>query len=421
MKNTFFITAGLFLITSVFSNAWAGGVGVGNGGDSVFCSPSSDDNLNGYYSLDYLMTLNGAGISNAVDVNTSDESLTRIKTLLETKYPALAVSFENFLKESRNVSDWTQPRIWLASAHGLLDINDEQIKRALPAHCGQSSTTEKVSVIQTVVRIEKPSIIQYEFDAKIIAELAKRPLQYSFLLVHEWLWDHTDDPQIIRWANQFLHSSHAAELTAEDFQKSLNAIGISAGYSGFFPVCRRSLEVSQYIEQITGKGCQFVTEEDLSAITHIQLSQLTAETLNINDLNGMALLNAFTIANSAVKSLPKEFFAKNPLLTIVTFQNTKMATFDLDVFRDNRLLNNIAFQDVPLQTLSSDFAFHIPDHLAIVYFVNTQLTGFPEGFFENLMTSKKPVKLSMQENKLLDSAAASSMAAKAGFKNLGLY
>jgi hypothetical protein len=67
-----------------------------------------------------------------------------------------------------------------------------------------------IDVMQTVIRTERPDATIYEFDPKILSEFIEfEPLQYPFLLVHEWLWDLTQDVQIIRDINRFLHSEAA--------------------------------------------------------------------------------------------------------------------------------------------------------------------------------------------------------------------
>lgn len=111
---------------------------------------------------------------------------------------------------------------------GLIDIQDEQIRRKLPQNCGLATDGNGTAVIQTVVRNKQPQIIRYEYDFETLNELQKRPLQFSFLLVHEWLWDHSGDPQVIRWANQFLHSRRSEKLSPEDFKTSLKNIGITS-------------------------------------------------------------------------------------------------------------------------------------------------------------------------------------------------
>lgn len=199
------------LLISVFSlqasmAAFAGGRD-GGGGDTVICQPSKQNDFNGIYALDYVVTFNKLNRnSDIVEVKSWEESIERIKGFLGKYAPSRLANFENFIKYENNSTDYSAPMVWMPGPSTLIDIQDEKLTRLIPDNC-KSSKGEK-GIFQTVIRsVSNRKQIQYEVDADLILELKKSPLQYSFLMVHEWLRNFNEDSAVIRNINRYLHSN----------------------------------------------------------------------------------------------------------------------------------------------------------------------------------------------------------------------
>jgi len=412
----------LTLIFSLFISlsASAGGVGIGNGGDSAYCELSNLQPLDGYYSLDFLMTLDGDGLSDAVPVQSWQESQNRIRQILAAKYPAMLESFDKFLKDASNRNDWTKSRIWLPAPHGLIDISDEQLRRTLPENCGRSSSADKVTLIQTVVRGQRPEMITYEFDSKVMSELKQKPLQYSFLMVHEWLWDHTNDPQTIRWVNQFLHSAYTENLPAQQFQHSLKSIGISFGYSGFWSVCNRSPEIRIALEETLQKTCGNIEAKDLDVITEIEIERGGSLELNVNDLNSLGRLKKFTLTNSKTQKIPKEFFAKNPSLEFVAFTQIPMANLDIEMFKGNSALAEIFLYQVPITEIPVAFAWGLPENMKLLSIQLSMLNDVSQDVLK-VMTQRRPYMVDLSINSLLNKKKVQEAARALSIERLFIF
>jgi hypothetical protein len=215
-------------------SALAGG-NVSGGGDVVFCKASSENKFNGYYTLDYLVTSSNLR-SPIVPVVSWAESQARILAQLKRLNPELYMGFKHFLSYQDNYENPAKYRYWNATRLDIVELNDEKLQQKIPKNCVNENS--KTEVIQTVVRNaireyaddKQPFLsvlkVEYLFDEKIVEELINNyPLQYSFLMVHEWLRDYTTDAAVIRSINFLLHSSKLEQLKPSDLS-SAQALGL---------------------------------------------------------------------------------------------------------------------------------------------------------------------------------------------------
>ena len=209
---------------------------VGNGGDLVYCQKSADNPLDGYYTLDYVLTFRKSNNNeDLVPVESWDASRNRIQTILSEKLPNFARSFSEYISLLRNYDDYSQARIWNEAAFGLYDVSDENIKIKIPQNCYENN---QVRLTQVVVRAQTTQIVggtkigqltSYAFDYDRFHDLeVNRPLQFSFLMVHEWLRDYLDDAEQIRTITRFIHSKQFEEQSAEQIVQLLSRNGIYA-------------------------------------------------------------------------------------------------------------------------------------------------------------------------------------------------
>jgi len=217
----------LCLLTGPFAHA---GWYVGNGGDAIFCKPSALNQLHGYYSIDYLLTLASASGPDGIARPSSwDDSSKRILKILEDKVPGLAGSFKDFSRLVYNKS-FAEKRVWEPAAFGLTDLNDERITARLPENCKTDGTFK---IIQAVIRQfegfsgTRPGQYVYKFVPDLLNEMNEQnPVQLSFLMVHEWLWDVSSNVDRNRRINRFLHSQAIESMAAEEVTATLTGMGL---------------------------------------------------------------------------------------------------------------------------------------------------------------------------------------------------
>jgi hypothetical protein len=218
--------------TSIGANSRTdgGANGVGNGGDVIFCTASDNNFLNGAYSLDYILTLSEmqSDTSNAA-VSSWKNSSDRIYKILAEKVPTLADLFNDYRRLVFNTGDYSLKRVWEPAPFGLVDLKDELITSQLPRNCQHDG---QYQVVQAAIKQfnsfsgTKDKII-YKFVPALVNELDERsPLQLSYLLVHEWLWDISTNVDRNRRINRFLHSLKIATMSADEVKDYLLGMGL---------------------------------------------------------------------------------------------------------------------------------------------------------------------------------------------------
>lgn len=180
-----------------------GGV-AGGGGDAILCNDGK------HYSYDFIATLGSAETLNPQYINakSAKDIVLDIAKNLKSKVPYMGPNLEAFVNSigvSAYETTTNTARVWLAGANPLFDLSDES-KLRIPKDCLDSSGQPQI--VQAVIRVRsKYGFVQYNYDQNITHALNNNsPLQLSFLYVHEWLRDYTDDPTVIMNITRMLHS-----------------------------------------------------------------------------------------------------------------------------------------------------------------------------------------------------------------------
>ena len=195
------ITALMLFAMHTGISAFAEGASVGNGGDAIYCYASEQNNFSGYYTLDYIVA--SAEIQKHPS---SDEALDAIEEQFQKKIPQLAESLSVFREAAQKSSKISDRYYWKPDQNGILSIEDEQLKEKLPRNCMDKSNPNKVNLIQLVRRLEQGNQIKFFYDSAVMDKIRNNGNQYSWILVHEWLWNFFDNAESIRQFNEYLHS-----------------------------------------------------------------------------------------------------------------------------------------------------------------------------------------------------------------------
>jgi len=255
-----------------------------HGGDVVRCSSSAENGLNGIFALDYVAGLDlRQQPTHPAPVNSWTESKQRLMDVLKWKAPALLSSFQEFAS-SVETNGLLGKRIWRGGFGELVQLADEELVRHVPANCRTFTDQGRPQAIQAVIRQQLASKLVYEYDESILRELDSRPLQYSFLMVHEWLWDHFKSAAVIRQVNHFLHSTEIEQLTAIQVQAILKEFGLNLESSN-----------SNYFQNMFA---ELIRADDVDSIVRLR-----------RELNGLPVFSwiGFDLLNKSGRRIVKMF------------------------------------------------------------------------------------------------------------------
>jgi hypothetical protein len=214
------------------SYAADGGV-AGGGGNSILCNDGK------YYSYDFIVTQKSTGkmIQAFAYMNTPEQILKRIAEIMAMKVPAMAESLNDFII-SLNTGEFDvnfSSRVWVAGLNPLTPIGDESRLR-IPSMCLDSKGEPKI--LQAVIRfVNDANVIQYNFDENQIYALRRNSaLQMSFLYLHEWLSDYTQNAGVIMNIDRMLHEDGWIAAPPEGVLAAMKRYGLNtANLKPFVP------------------------------------------------------------------------------------------------------------------------------------------------------------------------------------------
>lgn len=203
----------------VTSSALAGPRVTGNSGDVVMCEGAL-----GYQSLDYVIGVPRDAAYLMAPVRHIDQSLARITKLLQTKAPELAASFAQYVWDMKNLDYFSRVYHWRPAVSGEFAVLSQGVQSAtIPASCGRIPNGG-LQIRPVIMRSLEHGKVRFDYDLQTLRELD--PLQLSFVLVHEWLWDITKDAHTNRSANVLLHSRAADGLSRDALENALRQLGL---------------------------------------------------------------------------------------------------------------------------------------------------------------------------------------------------
>lgn len=203
--------------------------------------------------------------------NSVYKSLERIRSHLMNTTPLLGQSLDEFIRHIDS-SDPSKKQIWENTAFPPRPVPYAELGFDI-------AQTNCRNVHQTIVRTKKWDVVRFKVFTNMINRIKTKQtlMQYSFALVHEWLWDVLpDDEEGIRKVNSYLHSKFFLKHTDEEVSLSLQQL--APGRWKEFGESGISLRTSKTILQEREKLSQLVLNhgENLRQIINEQ-SQLCQE------------------------------------------------------------------------------------------------------------------------------------------------
>ncbi|MCX6125095.1 MAG: hypothetical protein NTV34_10175 [Proteobacteria bacterium] len=199
-----------------------------NGGDVVVCRDSATSKFHGSYLLDYIV---GAANSPGGESELIDDS-SEVSTFFTINFPELGAELSQFIADAENqigqAPNWSARYIWREARLGLNDLKDEVLVMPLPENCYESNGPDRFArLYQVVVRQEMPDArsVVMNYSPDIYSKIADNGMQRSFLLIHEWLWNHADNADVVRNINWYLHSKKIQTQTRSDIAYTLANMG----------------------------------------------------------------------------------------------------------------------------------------------------------------------------------------------------
>jgi hypothetical protein len=321
----------------------ASGSYVGNGGDTIVCRSSSDNIFEGHYTLDYLIEYRETP-QGLVKIDRFSDTIYRLNNFLAVTYPELQSHFNQFVSAVRT-NHPSSGRHWIPEVNGLVDIKDENIQKLIPANClSENEGAESLKLYQTVIREPSKDPIQYHYDQNILEELElKNPLQFSFFIVHEWLWDLSHDVRSVRKLNWLLHSESLKDMKRNELAAMFNRFDI-------FKIKLDFCERSSQIKELMDLSCEKVTLVDLSQIKAVKISSALTTPFRIGDFFGFGRLEKLSLSGlnlSTFDILPRLFYPLYKLRSLDLSHN-KLSSISDQVSVDLMDLENLDLSYNPL-------------------------------------------------------------------------
>lgn len=187
-----------------------GGRGPG-GGDVMLCQPNPQNRFDGIYSFDYVQTRKGLNQENEDEFDFGEaDCVGRLKAIekkLEAINPILASGLNEYIESLP-----LQARPKKSVLRRWEPISYQQG----PIECLGHDIQDETSIISTpnCVRCQMfvrdysqtNSELIYTYDARLLTELKREPMQCSYAFVHEWARDFLPDSKDLYFFTRMLHS-----------------------------------------------------------------------------------------------------------------------------------------------------------------------------------------------------------------------
>jgi hypothetical protein len=278
----------------------------------------------------------------------------------------------------------------------------------LPENCKSEVSGKGIGIVQTVVRTPQVGTILYAYDPRTLLPLREsRALQFSYLMVHEWLRDFTGSPRAIRRVNRLLHSKGLERMSSDAFYTSLDNMGLER-HLPFAPVCERTPGIRLAIEAQEKKSCSAIQtiSIDYPLDAWLRADSKHIKSLRAADLSGLSPLLHIDLSGNELSSIPENLlFGVFPHLVDLilsrnqidrlyerTFEGVDISNLDLSgnhlksvpnrLFNRAQKLESINLSGNEIETLGEDAFEEVPG-LTTIDLSRNQLVEIPIGAFRS--------------------------------------
>jgi len=337
----------------------ASGSYVGNGGDTIYCRPSTENSFNGRYTLDFLIEYKTIQqpLRPFIDISTTQLELA---DFFKRELPELYLSYQQYtLSLFKEYSELN--RSWKVSNNGLLNIQDENIQKLIPTNCLKSQgETKSLELHQTVIRDSISSNLIYYFDPILIDLQNINPQQFSFFILHEWLWDFTRNTQLLRKINWLLHSKELLNLSR---QKILTIFDQYDFFLTPLEGCEKSFPFKDFLSRELGNDCSTWSLLKLAQFKEVAFSTYSTSNSAMffrpGDFYGFGRVEYVNMSKLNLMShqIHPRFFSALYKLKNLDLSSNKIGTLSELVLNDLQKIEtlNISFNPIKIHVI--DFRF----------------------------------------------------------------
>lgn len=187
----------------------------GNGGDVVRCQPTA---TSGPRSVAHWRVLDSLVMESSFQIRsfaTTEEAMDAIEKQLNATRPHLAIRLQIFRQARVKQTDLERGILWIKGIPK--DLQDENLYVEVPKHCAPKPE-------QSVVRVSAQPL-RYYYNPAHFASLEPDRDELSWLLVHEWLREFSNDAELIRIFNGYFHSQNFFSSDENSLANELKALG----------------------------------------------------------------------------------------------------------------------------------------------------------------------------------------------------
>lgn len=277
------------------------GTAVGNGGDIIFCEKSTENPFYSYYSLDYFVNVVLKNrTSELIESDSFEEIISHIYKNIYKHNTSMAESLLFFVSQMYN-EDYTQNYVWEIEPYGLAPLSDEMLVSVIPDNCVKEKDS-KPNIIQSIIRITKPSLKIFSYDAKLVNNLKSiSQMQFSFLILHEWLWNFTDNADTNRRINFLMHTKKFDSMKAHEFVSFIDSLGATLHEKKSTSICEKNYYIRNYITQQMNLSCSDITDFHLTELRSISAPNSRIQYINGFEFVGLNRVKSLMLENSEIE------------------------------------------------------------------------------------------------------------------------
>ena len=153
-------------------------------------------------------------------------------------------------------------------------------------------------------------------------------------------------------------------------------------------ICTRTDHVQTAIlAEVPGATCATVTDTQLAAITHLEITKKTDFSIVPGDFAGLTGLIVLNISGNGFSTLDEDIFDGLTSLTTLDIYNNNLETLPEDIFHDLTELRDLDIFENSITTLPQDI-FDQPTKLTTIKLYNNQIMTLHQDIFDGLNNLK---------------------------------